>query len=388
MRTLRWLLVAVVALTFGVFPVSAQEGVTETPAIDVFSRYPVQVLEAGQRADFELRFNVTGVAQTIYLDLEGLPEGWDATFQGGGDTIQAIYVRPEDEDQVVRLRVEVPDGVEAGSYPLTVIARGDRDTVRVPLEIRVKERVPAKLSFTVDLPVLRGTPTTTFRYSAELKNEGDEEITANLTYEAPQGFLVTFKLTGQETTSVPLGPNESKRISIEVKPYTDVPAGQYPVSVAAVAGESVVTLDLVADITGQPELSLTTEDGRLSANATAGKETPVTLVLRNDGTASALNVELSASAPSNWSVEFDPKTIEELPVGQEVKVNATIKPTEKAVAGDYIVTMRARPENGNTESAEFRITVTTSTLWGIVGVALIAVAVGVVALAVMRFGRR
>ncbi len=40
------------------------------------------------------------------------------------------------------------------------------------------------------------------------------------------------------------------------------------------------------------------------------------------------------------------------------------------------------------ETAEFRITVRTSTLWGVAGIALIALAVGVVGLAVVRFGRR
>jgi uncharacterized membrane protein len=53
-----------------------------------------------------------------------------------------------------------------------------------------------------------------------------------------------------------------------------------------------------------------------------------------------------------------------------------------------MVTVRAKPAQGATEIAEFRITVKTSTLWGIVGVGLIAVAVAVVGFAVMRFGRR
>jgi uncharacterized membrane protein len=65
-----------------------------------------------------------------------------------------------------------------------------------------------------------------------------------------------------------------------------------------------------------------------------------------------------------------------------------IKPAEKAVAGDYEITVRARPEAGSSESTDFRITVRTSTVWGIVGVAIIAVAVFIVGLAVTRFGRR
>ena len=59
-----------------------------------------------------------------------------------------------------------------------------------------------------------------------------------------------------------------------------------------------------------------------------------------------------------------------------------------AVAGDYMLTITARPQDGSSKSVDFRITVLTSTLWGVAGIGLIAVAVGVVALAVGRFGRR
>jgi uncharacterized membrane protein len=71
-----------------------------------------------------------------------------------------------------------------------------------------------------------------------------------------------------------------------------------------------------------------------------------------------------------------------------VEVTAHVKPPEKAVAGDYVLSLSARPAEGTAKSADFRITVVVATLWGIGGVALIAVAVAVVALAVMRFGRR
>ena len=43
---------------------------------------------------------------------------------------------------------------------------------------------------------------------------------------------------------------------------------------------------------------------------------------------------------------------------------------------------------GEQASVDFRITVTTSTLWGIVGIGIIAVALLVLLGAVARFGRR
>jgi uncharacterized membrane protein len=97
---------------------------------------------------------------------------------------------------------------------------------------------------------------------------------------------------------------------------------------------------------------------------------------------------MSATAPSGWTVSFDPKVIDQIPAGNQVQVTANLTPADKAVAGDYIVTVHAKPVDGSTKSADFRITVSTSTLWGIAGIALIAVAVGVVAMAVTRFGRR
>jgi uncharacterized membrane protein len=53
-----------------------------------------------------------------------------------------------------------------------------------------------------------------------------------------------------------------------------------------------------------------------------------------------------------------------------------------------MLTFRAQPNEGTAKSADFRITVQTSTLWGIAGIGLIAVAVVIVGLAVVRFGRR
>jgi uncharacterized membrane protein len=168
----------------------------------------------------------------------------------------------------------------------------------------------------------------------------------------------------------------------------EIPAGSYPFIIFASGGDLQAQLDLVAEVTGQHELSITGLDGRLSAKANAGRTTSIQLLLKNAGTASAQGVELSANLPSGWTITFDPETIAEIQPGEQMEITATLNPSEKAIAGDYMITVNARPVDGLTKSSEFRITVTTSTLWGIAGIGLIAVAVIVVAMAVGRFGRR
>jgi uncharacterized membrane protein len=164
--------------------------------------------------------------------------------------------------------------------------------------------------------------------------------------------------------------------------------GPYPITVLAQGENAESALTLTAEVTGQPELAITTPDERLSGDAYLGRSTPLKLVLRNTGNAPASGVTLSASSPAGWTVTLDPERVVEVPAGAEVEVTANVQPAEKAVAGDYMITFRAQPNEGAAESADFRVTVRTSTLWGIVGIVLIAVAVAIVGLAVVRFGRR
>ncbi len=380
------ILLLVLALTIvGPGMARAQEGQN---GLLLFSDYPARVAERGETVTYNLTLRLTAsTPRTVYLDVEGLPEGWKATFRGGGNVVRAVYVEPE-KDASVSLRVEVPNDVTGDTYRWTVVASGEGVSARFPLELTIAAKLPPRLTLTTDLPTLRGAATTTFRYNVTLKNEGDTETTVNLQAEAPQGFVVSFKYIGQEVTSLPVGANESKQISVEARAYTQISAGNYPITVVAQGGETQASLSLVAEVTGQPDLTLRTPDERLSSQIYTGRETPIQIVVQNNGTAPALNVELSASPPSGWSVRFEPEQIAEIPAGQQVEATMHIRPADKAIAGDYMLTVRAQPEGGGYESADFRITVLTSTLWGVVGVALIAVAVAVVALAVVRFGRR
>jgi uncharacterized membrane protein len=128
-------------------------------------------------------------------------------------------------------------------------------------------------------------------------------------------------------------------------------------------------------------------DGLLSANANAGTEASVPVVITNTGTAPAENIQLSANAPTGWKVSFEPKNIDRIPPNQHKQVQALIRPPAKAIAGDYVNTFTASA-NGENGTANFRVTVTTSTIWGIAGVGIIGAALLIMVGAVVRFGRR
>jgi uncharacterized membrane protein len=263
-----------------------------------------------------------------------MPEGWNATFRGGGRIIHSVFVET-DSSETINLRLDPPENPESGELSFVVLAQGNRRKAELPLTLSVQEKVPAGLSFTTDLPVIKGSPTTTFRYTAKLENTGDEDLTVNMQADAPAGFLTKFKVSGQDVTNFPLGANQTKTINIELDPIIEMAAKTYYFTIYSSGGDLEASLDLAAEVTGQQELSVTGLDGRLSGEANAGKETPLQIRVRNTGTAAAQGVEMSATAPSGWTVTFDPEVIAEIPAGSQAEVTAQIENKQETTsAGD------------------------------------------------------
>ena len=355
----------------------------------LYTPYPSQSVRLGETVNLPITLKGYNLPpQTVQVRVAELAQGWKASLLGGGRVVSAVYVLPDGE-QSLSLRLEPPPDVRPGTYRFRLVAEGNGTRAELPISLTLGQVLPKRLSLETELPVLKGTPTAGFRYRVTLKNESDQDLLANLEADAPENFRVSFSTAfgGQEVNSLPLKAGESKDLEVQVTPPRQVEAKVYAVTLRALAGETKAELVVNLDITGQVELSLTTPEGRLSGRAYAGRENPIKLVVKNTGSAPAENLELSASEPSGWEVKFEPDKLEKLAPGAESEVTAKIKPSPRAVAGDYILTLRASASSAQA-SADYRVTVQTSTLWGLIGVALIAVAVGAVGFAVSRFGRR
>jgi uncharacterized membrane protein len=355
----------------------------------LYTPFPSQSVRVGETINLPITLKGFGLPpQTVQVRVVELAQGWKASLLGGGRVISAVYVLPEGE-QNFSLRLEPPPGVRPGTYRFRLVAEGSGTRAELPIALTLGQVLPKRLSLETELPVLKGTPTASFRYRVTLRNESDQDLLANLEADAPENFRVSFSTAfgGQEINSLPLKAGESKDLDVQITPPRQVEAKVYAVTLRALAGEARAELAVNLDITGQVELSLTAPEGRLSGRAYAGRENPVKLVVKNTGSAPAENLEFSSSEPSGWEVKFEPDKLERLAPGAESEVTAKIKPSPRAVAGDYILTLRASAGSAQA-SADYRVTVQTSTLWGLVGVVLIAVAVGAVGFAVSRFGRR
>jgi uncharacterized membrane protein len=207
---------------------------------------------------------------------------------------------------------------------------------------------------------------------------------------AEEGWLAAFRPAGTSTdnASLTVPSGETQGFTITVKPPADVRAGEYLIPAVATAATGSLSLDLKVIITGTYTMTLVTSDGRLNADVQVGKETPITLVIVNTGSANLSEIALSSTLPNTgWSIRFDQPTIEYLPAGATQEVLAFIQPDARAVTGDYAAGISAKTPQVSSEIA-LRISVQTSTLWGVVAIVIIVLLAGGLYLVFRKFGRR
>lgn len=351
--------------------------------------FPDQTVQSGRTAVIPLTVHNFGLdPQAVRLKALAVAKGWTAEFQGDARDVGSVFVEP-DGSRDVSLHLTPPKGVSAGQYAFRLAAEGSERRAELPITLHLTKALPDWLSIKASLPTLKGAATTQFSYDAKISNKSGRDVLVNLSATAPQGFEVAFKpqYGSQEVTGIQVKAGEEKDVTINVNPPADATAGAYDVAVQAAAGDTRASLGLRMVVSGKPNLVLTTPSGELSGAAQIGRTEAVTLLVRNTGSAPAHDVSFSADSPNQWKVSFEPKRLDMLRPNQDAKVTADIVPAARSLAGDYMVTFDA---NGGADraSANYRVTVMTSTMWGVIGLAIAALAILVVGFAVRRYGRR
>ena len=351
--------------------------------------YPAVTVRPGTTSNIPLRLQNYGLGPEQYqLSVTGVPTGWTATLLGGGQPVAAAMPAP-DASVALQLRLEVPANAKLSEQTLTVKAEGQGNQASLPLAVALAKELPAKLTVSSKLPSLRGSPKSNFEYALTIKNDSGRNLVASFAAEAPPNFETSFTEAygSQELSSIPIEAGQSRDIKLKVRPPSTIDAGHFPVRVTVNAEDASAKIDLALDVVGQPQLQVSGRDGLLSARAVAAQQSSIPVVVTNTGTAPAENIALAASAPSGWKVTFEPATIDRLVPGKDAEVQALVTPSEKSLAGDYMTSISAT-SRGETASSQFRITVATSTVWGIAGAGVIGIALLLMLGAVARFGRR
>lgn len=384
-----WLaLCAVLALILTLFtPVTARAD----GGLTLSTPYPGMMVKAGDSVSVSLDIsNSSGSAADVSLQTLSLPDGWEGYFNGGGKQITSVHVPAQDTFSDVSFQMTVPTDASEGEYQVRLQAVSDTGLSDVmTLTFTISETRYGQSSFTTEYPEQEGASGTTFTFNTTLVNNGAESQSYSLSSQAPDGWQVSFKPSGESTqiAAIDIDSAGSQGINVTVVPPSNVEAGSYTIACSAISAGETMNLDLKVNITGTYALQLSTPSGLLSFDTTANKASAVTLSVTNLSNVTLENINLTSSAPSGWTVEFDTSTIESLEAGATQEVVAHITPGEDAMTGDYVTTITASSSE-TSDTAEFRVTVKTATVWGFVAIAIIVLLAGGLGYVFRKYGRR
>ena len=382
------------AMLLSAAPVYAEE---RTAGIDLSTPYPGIMVKAGETVNFDLDFtSLDGTGQDVALSIESLPEDWSGYFKSSSSEISKVHVpasagiNAEVQEGLADFSLSVPAETAEGVYTVELKADAGKGLTDVlEIEVNVSEEEGGESNFSSEYPEQQGASGSSFSFETTIVNNRGTNQTYSLAAEVADGWQVTFTPSGESTnvTSIAVDAGSSQGMTVKVTPPTTVEKGDYSIPCTAISANDTLKTELSVEITGTYSVSLSTTDGRLSCDAYANKKTSVTLSVTNNGNVDLTNLNLTSSAPTDWEVEFSESTIDTLEAGATKEVTATIKPTDDAITGDYVTSISIS-NSETSSSAEFRVSVKTSTTWGFAAIGIIIVLVCGLGVIFKKYGRR
>jgi uncharacterized membrane protein len=380
-------------------PAAEKTEQSELPSKESFNLIlPFQDLTVGQGQEVTMDTEVVNRRKDpveVSLSLDGVPKGWDVNFNSRYPSypVRSVMVAGE-KSTTIELKAKVPDNAKPGNYQIKVAAKdsagGTQYTQTLNMRVTSKKVETGGLKMSSQYPVLSTNSGQTLKFTVDLKNETNKPLTTSLSAQAPPGWTVRFKpqFGDQQIASIQIKENGSETLSVEIDTPSRAEAKEYPVTVTARAGAFEASTPMKVTLKGTQDLKMASMAGTLNASLTAGEKAPVDLVVGNAGTAPINNLSFITKKPGDkWTVEFQPDKLDALKPGEVREVKMEILAPERTIAGDYILTVTANSPETN-RSVDFRVTVSTPTIWGWVGFAIVALVILGLAVVFFRLGRR
>lgn len=357
--------------------------------ISVTTRFPHLFVDAGESITYNINLkNDSGVGQLVEIGIKEFPKDWTYLLTVEGKQVKDVYIEAGEKIEA-KVKVDVPINAKENIYQYNFFANTDDYNNELNIITEVKEIVYKENQILVDYPDLTGDAKTSFDYRLNILNNGLEDISYSLDAQMPTGWEATFTPSGssEKVASILVEAGSNKYVNLKLKAPDFTKEDTYKIKVHAKSNDETLSKDLSVKITGSYDIKVSTPTGKLSEKLVAGEEKQIKLLIENTGGSTLKNIELSSWEPSGWETRFDEKIIKNLEPGESREIIGYVKADEKAISGDYVMTITAKTAEVSND-IEFRMTVVTSKLWGAVGILIIISLAGLLGFIMKKYGRR
>jgi uncharacterized membrane protein len=249
-----------------------------------------------------------------------------------------------------------------------------------------------ELELTTDYTRVEGTSRDSFEFEVRVNYTGDEARVFDLAATGPQNWAVSVSPSYPKDKliqDIRLEPGiETLVIQASTPPWLITEPGDYDLTLEISSGDLRESITVQAVITARYAINVTPPTGIYSTEGQSGKATAYTLEVKNTGTAELNNIRFSSNKPQGWEITFTPDGADTLGAQETMTVDVSITPPEKAISGDYMVTLETQSQQVFGSNIQVRVSVETRAVWGWVGVIIIVLVVIVLGYFIMRFSRR
>jgi uncharacterized membrane protein len=285
--------------------------------------------------------------------------------------------------------------ITAFTLAMPVMAFAQEEEAGTGEDEEIVEPAPEKITVDIDYQEINsaGIIGIGFQFQMDITYDGKEAKLFEFVKDSPGGWSIEITPLALNTdiTRVKLAPLEKESFKVTARPLILQEPGEYDINITIRPIEDGGTPEAEANFTAivKPagKLKLRTDTGIFSTIIRSGRDNNYKLILENTGSAPVEEITISTKdEPEGWQVDFE-KEIDIIEVGEEKELDINIVPSEKTIAGDYMVRF-ITTSGESTDYVDLRLMVVTPMIWRIVGIALIVVVVVGIAVIFARLGRR
>jgi uncharacterized membrane protein len=342
-------------------------------------------VELKNHFDIEMRFKVS---------IDSVPSNWSSSITTADNEPVTELILGADES--IELTVELNSPASATTDEnfevLVNVEANNQNLGSLPLTISLIEpEAIEEIVINTKFPEVTVEAGETVEYQVQLGNFGDLNRLLFLSIEAPPDWKAVFKSGTLEISQLDIAPMSmggAEELTIEVTPPSTVDLDTYNISVQVKSetGAVLAETELKATIIGSYDLQLSMST--LLTSTTSGDSTSFTATVINTGFSSLTVVGLDIEAEEGWDVEISPAQLDLLRPQESFSFRVVIDTPKDTVSGDYLVTLTGLSDQVDSSPMQVRVTVNTSTEWGIYGFGIAIIIIIALVLVFKKFKRR
>ncbi len=374
---------------------SLKEDISKT--VNLIVESPRDALLGEHKIKFSANGNKEEVSVFVYETFRGEPAELTMNVEDDSGPVNNAEIEIGDETFITNSEGSVEIEKEPGEYNIKVSKEGyetETDTIELLDGEETSEMVRIeRSSYYFDSELESTSLTVRFDsqqpYEITIDNKGklNDEYSLKLKGLPTDWSHSFFKTSKQSvrTNNVEIDSGETKSVFFKAVPTYNSEPGEYNATLIVEGSGQTYKKNITIELIGNYQLDVNFSNYQVSGKA--GDTITTDVMIRNYGSAPITNINFEIDGPDGWETTIEPKRITNLNRGDQRRATLEIQIPEGTPSGEQRIGVKTNSDQVSS-STSLRVQVTQSSNTALIGIGVLAIAIGGVVVLMKRVGRR